>query len=61
MFLPEKWYFGLMKFERVIFVVLVAVMYLGLLDKPLAWAGMWMFRALDWLTLPVDYIFGLIV
>ena len=61
MFLPEKWYFGLMKFERVIFVVLVAVMDLGLLDKPLAWARMWMFRALDWLTLPVDYIFGLIV
>ena len=41
--------------------MLVAVMYLGLLDKPLAWARMWMFRALDWLTLPVDYIFGLIV
>lgn len=61
MFLPEKWYFGLMKFERVIFIVLIAVMYLGLLDKPLAWARMWMFRALDWLTLPVDYIFGLIV
>ncbi len=59
MFLPEKWYFGLMRFERVIFIALIIVMYLGLLDKPLAAARIWMFRALDWLTLPVDLVLGL--
>ena len=60
-FLPEKWYFKLMRFERVIFVALIVVMYLGLLDKPLAYARIWMFKALDWLTLPFDFIFRLIV
>lgn len=36
-FLPTKYYFAVMKYERIIAVVLFAILYIGLLDRPLAW------------------------
>ncbi len=36
LFLPQDKYFGIMKYERYIFGVLFVVVFLGLLDKPLA-------------------------
>lgn len=36
LFLPQDKYFGIMKYERYIFGVLFFVVFLGLLDKPLA-------------------------
>lgn len=36
LFLPQDKYFGIMKYERYIFGVLFIVVFLGLLDKPLA-------------------------
>lgn len=36
-FLPPKYYFGIMKYERYIMLGLMAVLYLGVLDMPLSW------------------------
>lgn len=36
--LPEKWYFGIMKYERVISLVIMLALFFGLLDGPLSWA-----------------------
>jgi len=35
-FLPSRYYFKIMQYERIIFLVLFAVIYMGLLDRPLA-------------------------
>ncbi len=55
-FLPEKAYFGIMKYERYIFLAVLALMVFGVFDKPLAAANDWMFGALDTITQPVDKI-----
>lgn len=36
-FLPPRYYFGLMKYERYISVGLFLMLYLGVLDRPLSW------------------------
>ena len=35
-FLPTKYYFGIMRYERYIYLALFALLYIGLLDRPLA-------------------------
>ena len=37
-FLPEKYYFEIMRYERIIMLVLLAVLWIGLLDTPLNYA-----------------------
>ena len=34
-FLPPKWYFGIMKYEQIIMIVMLALLWLGMLDTPL--------------------------
>ncbi|MEG1381061.1 MAG: site-2 protease family protein [Ruthenibacterium sp.] len=43
LFLPEKYYFGIMRYERYIMFGLFAVLWLGFLDKPLSFLmnGAW--------------------
>ncbi len=36
-FLPSKWYFGVMKYERVIMIVFLVLFALGALSGPLSW------------------------
>lgn len=36
--LPPKWYFGVMKYERIIMLVMLGLLFLGILDWPLALA-----------------------
>lgn len=36
-FLPSKWYFGVMKYERYIVIAIFALLWLGVLDIPLSW------------------------
>lgn len=36
-FLPPKWYFGIMKYEQIIMIVFFALFALGFLSTPLAW------------------------
>lgn len=38
-FLPPKYYFGIMKYERYIYLALFVVLYAGLLDRPLAFVS----------------------
>lgn len=35
--LPDKWYFAVMKYERIIMIVLLALMWTGILTTPLTW------------------------
>lgn len=35
--LPDKWYFAVMKYERIIMIVLLALMWTGVLTTPLSW------------------------
>ncbi len=50
--LPEKWYFGIMKYERVISMVIMLALFVGLLDTPLSWAvnglTQLMFKLVGW-------------
>lgn len=55
-FLPDKAYWGIMKYERYIFIGVLALVFLGVLDKPLAAAQGGVFTALDFLTKPVDLL-----
>lgn len=36
-FLPPKYYFGIMKYERYIMLGLFALLWIGMLDRPLVW------------------------
>jgi Zn-dependent protease len=36
-FLPPKWYFGIMKYERTIMIVMMILLCVGVLSGPLAW------------------------
>lgn len=50
--LPEKWYFGIMKYERYISLGIMLLLVFGVLDKPLSWAvrGLMslMFKLVGW-------------
>ncbi len=37
MFLPAKFYFGIMKYERYIMIALLVLLYLGVLTTPISW------------------------
>ena len=37
-FLPPKWYFGIMKYEQIIMIVMLALLWFGVLTLPLSWA-----------------------
>lgn len=36
-FLPSKWYFGVMKYEKYITIAIFVLLYLGILSTPLSW------------------------
>ena len=49
-FLPAKWYFGLMKYERYIMIGIFFLMVIGILDTPLSFLYNGVFKGLDWAT-----------
>ena len=49
-FLPTKWYFGVMKYERIIMLVFIFLFFLGFLSGPLATVENWLINALFTLT-----------
>ncbi len=49
-FLPPKWYFGVMKYERVIMLVFIFLFFLGFLSGPLAAAEDWLINGLFTIT-----------
>lgn len=54
--LPEKWYFTIMRYENIIFIVLIILVYSGLLDAPLSFLQGKVIDIMDFLTRWVDYI-----
>ena len=49
-FLPPKWYFGVMKYERIIMLVFILLFFLGFLSGPLTAIENWLINALFTLT-----------
>lgn len=56
-FLPTKWYFGIMKYERYIQIGILLLLWSGILSIPLNIASSWLFNGLDFITTPIDMIF----
>ena len=56
MLLPERIYFGIMRYERVILFALFAILWLGILDGPLNLLYGWLLNGLDVLTGFVDLL-----
>lgn len=55
-FLPRRQYFGIMKYERYIFVAVFLVLMLGLLDGPLGFLQQAALSGLDWATGYLDLL-----
>lgn len=55
-FLPEKWYFGIMKYERYIFGGVILLVFFGVLDTPLGFLYESCLNLLDKATFLADYI-----
>ncbi len=51
-FLPDKLYFGVMKYERTISMILMVLLFVGFLDKPLTMATSFLSKGMRWL-LPI--------
>ncbi len=49
-FLPPKWYFGIMKYERYIMLGFFALLFFGILDTPLSVAETWVIDGLFTIT-----------
>lgn len=56
-FLPTKLYFSIMKYERVIMVAIMLLLWSGILSIPLQIVSNWIFNGLDFITTPIDLIF----
>ncbi len=46
-FLPDKWYFGIMKYERVIQLILMVALFTGLLSGPLSLLMSWISQGMS--------------
>ena len=57
-FLPERAYWTLMRYERFIALALLLCLWRGYLDAPLLFLTRGMYDAINWLTLPIDWLFG---
>ncbi len=49
-FLPTKYYFGIMKYERIIMIVMLALFYVGIFDTPLAFLTEGVFNGMTWIV-----------
>ncbi len=47
--LPDKYYFGIMKYERYISLVIIVLLYTGLLSKPLSYLASLIIYGFSWL------------
>lgn len=56
-FLPTKLYFSIMKYERVIMVAIMLLLWSGILSIPLQIISNWIYNGLDFITTPIDLIF----
>ena len=60
-FLPDRIYYRIMQYERYIIIGVIALIYIGVLDLPLAFLSNKIFSGLDYLaSLPAELIFNVI-
>ncbi len=60
-FLPSKAYFAVMKYERVILIVILVLLWTGVISLPFGWLTDKIFEGFAWLTSqPVNLVAGLI-
>lgn len=57
-FLPERWYFGVMKYERYLMLAVIALVWFGILDTPLTFLRSNTLYALDFLTGFLGRLYG---
>lgn len=55
-FLPEKYYFGVMRYERYIMIAVMVLLYTGLLSRPLQYLTQQLVGLLLFLTTPIGWI-----
>ncbi|MCI2046788.1 MAG: site-2 protease family protein [Faecalibacterium sp.] len=55
-FLPRRWYFGIMKYERYIFVGMFLLLMLGVFDTPLYYARQAVLNTMNWTTHYIDIL-----
>lgn len=55
--LPAKYYFFMMKYERIVFVILLALLWFGVLSIPLRWLANLIYMGLDLVTKPIELLF----
>ncbi len=60
LFLPERYYFKLMQYERYIFLGLFVVLMTGILDAPLSFLTGLIFNFFDLITRFIDLLFGVL-
>ena len=53
LFLPSKWYFRVMQYERYLFIAMFVLLVMGVFDAPLAWMNQ---MALNFLNLATGYV-----
>ena len=56
MFLPERIYFSIVRYERIIFIVLFVIVWSGILDVPLSFLKGIVYQGVEFLTRFVDLI-----
>ena len=59
-FLPQRLYFGVMRYEKYILIAVLALLWLGVLDGPLGFLNHALFSGLDAVTGWVDLLLSLI-
>ena len=55
-FLPQRIYFKIMQYENIIFIVLLAILWLGFLDGPISFVSTSVTGILDFITRPIDWL-----
>lgn len=56
--LPDKWYFGIQKYERIIMVAMLVLLYLGMFSGVLTTVNGWVLQGFQWATGYIDLLFG---
>lgn len=57
--LPEKFYFGIMKYEKYIGIAFIVIIFTGVLDGVISWLNSAMLICMNFLTIYVDLLMGL--
>lgn len=55
-FLPPKYYFGIMKYERYIMIGLMVMLWTGIFSTPLSWAVNMILSGMEWVVTLIPFI-----